>query len=296
MEKIEHKGHSVNNIRISFFLNLIFALIEIGGGFFTNSLLILSNGIHDLGDSISLGFSWYLEKISLKPSNEEYTYGYRRYSLLASLISASIIIATSFIIIFEAISRLIVPEYLDTKGVFIFGCLGIIFNGSAILKLLKGNTFNERFAMLHLLDDLFGWGAVIVVSVIMLLNKKLSFLDPLFSIFISIYLLYIVIKNMKDVLNIFLQSVPKDMNVPKIRKLLSNIKEIKEIHDIHIWSIDGNYNVLSIHVTVKEGTSVNDYNNIKQNVRAALVNENIHHATIEICGENEPCLYKEEIL
>lgn len=292
----EHKDYSVQNIRFSFFLNFIFAIIEIGGGFFTNSLLIILNGIHDLGDSISLGFAWYLEKISLRPSNEEYTYGYRRFSLLASLISASLIIATSFIIIFEAISRLITPVEINAQGVLIFGCLGIVFNGSAILKLLKGKTYNERFAMLHLLDDLLGWAAVIIVSVIMLINKNLSFLDPLFSIFISIYLLYIVIKNMKDVINIFLQSVPKNMDITRIKKILLNIKPIKEIHDVHIWSIDGDYNVLSIHITVNQNISINDYNNIKQNVREALINENIQHATIEICNEGEPCLYKEKIL
>jgi cobalt-zinc-cadmium efflux system protein len=292
MEREEHKVHSVQNIKFSFFLNLIFAIIELAGGFFTNSLLIISNGVHDLGDSISLGFSWYLEKISFKPSNEEYTYGYRRYSLLASLISASLIIATSFIVIFEAVSRLISPEMINARGVLLFGCLGIIFNGSAVLKLLNGKSYNEKFAMLHLLDDLLGWSVVIIVSFIMLINKKLSFLDPLFSIFISIFLLYIVIRNLKDVLNIFLQSVPKNMDIARIRNILLNIKPIKEIHDVHIWSIDGNYNILSIHITINQSISIDDYNNIKQNVRKALIKENIQHATIEICSENEPCIYK----
>jgi cobalt-zinc-cadmium efflux system protein len=296
MERKEHKGHSVQNIRFSFFLNLIFALIEISGGIATNSLLVITNGIHDLGDSISLGFSWYLEKISLKPSNDEYTYGYRRYSLLASLISASLIIATSFIIFFEAISRLVAAEEIKVEGVLIFGFFGIVVNGFAVLKLLKGKTHNERFAMLHLLDDLLGWAVVIVVSIIMLINRQLVFLDPLFSIFISFYLLWVVIKNMKEVINIFLQSVPKNMDIARIKNILLNIKPIKEIHDVHIWSIDGDYNILSIHITLNQNSSIKEYNSIKKKVRSALIGENIQHATIEICNENEACMFKEQIL
>ena len=294
MEKDENKDYSVQNIRFSFFMNLLFAFIEIIGGFLTNSLLVISNGVHDIGDTISLGFSWYLEKISKKPSNKEYTYGYRRYSLLASLINASFIMATSFVIIFEAITRLINPETMNTKGLFIFGCLGLIFNGTAILKLLKGKTYNEKFAMLHLLDDVLGWAVVIIVSLIMLINSNFGYLDPLFSIFISIYMIYIVIKNIKDVLSIFLQSVPKNIDIARIRKIILNIKQIKEIHDVHLWSIDGDYNVLSVHITVNEDISTNDYINIKQYVRNVLTNENIHHATIEICHENELCMYKEK--
>ena len=296
MKSCEHKDYSVQNIRFSFFVNLIFAVIEIVGGFLTNSLLIISNGIHDVGDTISLGISWYLEKISKKPSNKEYTYGYRRYSLLASLINASFIMATSFVIIFEAITRLINPEIINIKGLFIFGCLGVLFNGSAIIKLLKGKTYNEKFAMLHLLDDILGWIVVIIVSFIMLISNKFSYLDPLFSILISIFMIFIVIKNTKDVLSIFLQSVPKNIDIARIRKLLLSIKPIKEIHDVHIWTVDGDYNVLSVHITIDENISTNDYNKIKQYVRNVLTSENIHHATIEICLENEQCMYKENIL
>jgi len=182
------------------------------------------------------------------------------------------------------------------EGGLIFGFFGIVVNGFAVLKLLKGKTHNERFAMLHLLDDLLGWAVVIVVSIIMLINRQLIFLDPLFSIFISFYLLWVVIKNMKEVINIFLQSVPKNMDIARIKNILLNIKPIKEIHDVHIWSIDGDYNILSIHITLNQNSSIKEYNSIKKKVRSALIGENIQHATIEICNENEACMFKEKIL
>jgi cobalt-zinc-cadmium efflux system protein len=289
MANTKNKDTSSENIRFSFYINLTFAIIEIIGGLLTNSLIIFSNAIHDVGDSLSLGISWHLEKISKKPVSDSYTYGFKRYSLLAALISAALILASSFFVIIEAISRLFSPPQINGKSLLIFGFLGLFFNGLAILKLLRSKSYNEKFAMLHLLDDVLGWAVVVVVSIIIMLSKNLYILDPIFSTAISIYLIFIVIKNTKEVLNIFLQAVPKNMDIGKIKNVLLTIKDIKDVHDAHIWTMDGNYNVFSIHITVDKGAHTDNYNSIKKLVRASLESCNIQHATIEICREDEFC-------
>lgn len=162
-----HHHHATQNIQLAFFLNLSFTLIEIIGGLWTNSLAILSDALHDLGDSIALGLSWYFAKVSQKPPDERFSYGYQRFSLLGALISSLILVVGSTIILFTAIPRLFHPEPVHVEGMLLLALLGVIINGVAVLKLKGGKTQNERVVMLHLLEDTFGWIAVLIVGGVM---------------------------------------------------------------------------------------------------------------------------------
>jgi len=287
-DKNNNKEDSATNIKVAFFLNLGFTIIEIIGGFWTNSIAIISDALHDLGDSLSLGLSWFLERYSRKKKDEKYSYGYRRYSLFAALINGLILIIGSVFILFEAIPRLFNPQQLNAKGMLFFAVAGIIINGIAVLQVRKGKSLNERIVSLHLFEDVLGWAAVLIISIVMIF-KNIPVLDPILSILITIYILYRVIINLKKTFSIFLQAVPEGINIKEIEDKLLKIEGIIGVHHTHVWSMDSLNNVLSVHIVVKDSTSVDKIAEIKRKVREIISSMNPIHSTIEIEYEHEFC-------
>ena len=276
-----HAHDSEKGIRLAFFMNLSFALLEIVGGIWTNSLAIVSDAVHDLGDSVALGLAWYLERYSRRGQDSRFTYGYRRFSLLGALISTIIQIGGSFFILTEAIPRLINPEPSNAQGMILFAVLGVAANGIAALRLRKNKALNSRVVMLHLLEDVFGWVAVLVVSII-LLFAEIQILDPLLSILITLYVLYNVIKSVKETLSLFLQGAPPHVDVKALEALVLAIEGVEAVHHTHVWSLDGEHHILSTHVVVQEATSKERAIEIKDQIRAASDDIDCEHATIEI--------------
>ena len=272
-------NNSVKNIKVAFVLNVLFTIVEIIGGIMTNSVAILSDAIHDLGDSLSLGLAWYFQKLSKKGRDSNYSYGYRRFSLLGALINGIILLLGSGFILIEAIPRLINPETPDAKGMIFIAIFGIIVNGVAAYKLVKGKTLNEKVVYLHLLEDVLGWVAVLVGAIIMLFFD-LPIIDPILSVLISLYMLYNVIKNLRKTLQVLLQAVPIDVDIKEVERYLKSHKLIKDYHDLHVWSMDGTYNILTIHIvlvnTISKGV------NPKNEIKRGLVELGIEHPTIEI--------------
>lgn len=285
-----HHHHHVSNIKVAFFLNLAFTLIEIIGGIYTNSVAILSDALHDLGDSLSLGLAWYFQKLSIKKSNKVYTYGYKRFSLIGALVNSIILILGTFFILYEAIPRLINPEQADAKGMIILAVLGIIFNGLGVLKLKKGDSINERVISLHLLEDVLGWVAVLIGALCMFFFD-LPIIDPILSVLIACFILYNVIKNLKSTFDIILQSSPHNMDTEKINHYLLSHNEIIEAHDIHTWSMDGQYNILTVHLVLDQNYSLDSLNSLKSKIRDGLHELGIEHATLEFETENEKCVF-----
>ena len=160
----DHHG-DVKNIKVAFFLNFGFAIIEIIGGFLTNSVAILSDAVHDLGDSLSLGLAWYFQKYSRKKSDSTYTYGYRRFSLVGALANSLVLIVGSILILTEAIPRIFNPQQAHPQGMMMLAVLGIAVNGVAMLRLRRGKSLNEKVVSLHLMEDVLGWIAVLVGAI-----------------------------------------------------------------------------------------------------------------------------------
>ncbi|MFY0654338.1 MAG: cation transporter [Cyclobacteriaceae bacterium] len=283
----EH-SHDVKNIKTAFFLNLSFTLIEIIGGLYVNSVAILSDAIHDLGDSLSLGLSWYFQKLSKKGRDKTFSYGYGRFSILGALINSVVLIAGSILILSETIPRLWAPIQPDTKGMLVLSILGIVVNGAAVLKLKKGTSMNERVASLHLLEDVLGWAAVLVGSLVMMFYD-LPILDPLLSIGISVFILINVYKNIKASFKIILQANPSEVDYDKLKKEILKIAAIVDVHDMHSWTMDGEKHVMTIHIVVKQSIKATEQTHIKSQVREILRRNSIDHATIEIDCEKEPC-------
>ena len=286
-----HPHDEKSNIALAFFLNLSFTVVELIGGFLTNSIAIISDAIHDFGDSLSLALAWYFQKISKKGSTKQYSYGYKRFSLLGAIINCIVLVVGSLYILSEAIPRLFNPQETDAKGMFILAILGIVVNGVAVLRTRKSKSINERVVSLHLLEDVLGWAAVLVGSAVMFYTGW-TIIDPLLSLAIACFVLLNVYKNIRLVLPILLQGAPVEIELVHIIQKLREIEPVAGVHDLHIWSLDEGYHVLTVHVSLKNPLSMEALVEQKRRIRAVLKEANIQHATIEFEIPDEECLFE----
>jgi len=287
-----HSHDSEKNIGVAFFLNFSFTIIELIGGYLTNSVAIISDAIHDFGDSISLAFAWYFQKLSKKGRNKQYSYGYKRFSLLGAIITSVVLVVGSIFILMEAIPRIFEPQETNAKGMFILAIAGIVINGAAVLRTSKGKSINERVVSLHLLEDVLGWIAVLIGSVLIHFTG-LTIFDPILSIGISIFVLFNVLRNIKQILPIILQGTPRELDQEHIIEEIKEIENVSGIHDLHIWSLSEEYNVLTIHITLKQAMPMNELVLLKERIRSILKEEGIQHATIEFETPDEHCDFEE---
>ena len=285
----EHQhNHSSGQIKIAFFLNLSFTILEIIGGLWTNSVAILSDALHDLGDSFSLGMAWFLEKYSNRKADEKFSYGYRRFSLLAAMINTIVLILGSAFILTKAIPRLFEPEHSNAQGMILFAIAGIAINGFAAFRLKKGGSLSVKVVMWHLLEDVLGWTAVLVVGIV-LMFKDIHVLDPLLSILVTLYVLYNVVRNLKKTLVLFLQGVPDSISISKLEEKFAAIDGVTSVHHTHVWSLDGEHHVLTTHLVVAQEVERRKILEIKRQIASMTLDLHLEHSTIEIEYENEFC-------
>ena len=280
------KHDDISNLRTAFFLNLAFTLVEIVGGILTNSLAIMSDALHDFGDSLSLGLAWYFQKLSHKKRDETYTYGYQRFSLLGALITGIILVVGGVIIIWRAVERFGEPEETHALGMIGLAILGVIVNGYAVLRLRRGSSLTEKIVSVHLLEDVLGWGAVLVGSVIIYFTGWYQ-IDAILSLLIAAYILVNAFKNLRSAFRIILQAIPENVDIEKLIETIESIENVISYHDLHVWSLDGERNILTCHVVVS--TSLNDAErrHLRAGVKSSLKALNIHHCTIELELPNE---------
>ena len=272
---------SSKNIKVAFFLNFTFTIFEFVGGYFTNSVAIMADAVHDLGDTISLGLSWNLDKKSKQESDNKFSFGYKRFSLLGALINGLVLFVGSAFILIETIPRLFKPEHAQAEGMFVFAIVGVLVNGFSVIKLKGGKTLNEKMVRWHLIEDVIGWIAVLIVSIV-LMFYDLPILDPLLSVAIIAYVLFNVIKNLKETFLVFLQGVPSDIDFNKIEKEILDLDDVRSVHRVHVWSLDGASNVMTIHVVINYVETSKEMLEAKAKVREVLSEYSIEHSTIEI--------------
>jgi cobalt-zinc-cadmium efflux system protein len=280
------------NITLAFWLNTGFALLEVAGGLYTNSVAILSDALHDFGDSLSLGLAYYFHKKSAKKRDDSFSYGYKRFSLLGAFVNSLVLIVGSVFVLQEAFIRLAHPQQANAKGMLILALIGIAINGIAMLRLRSGSTLNERVVSLHFLEDVLGWVAVLIGSIVMIF-ANVPILDPVLSVLIAGFILFNVYKNLRQAFRIILQGIPEDVNLEEIRKRILAYTGIASIHDLHTWSMDGQYNVMTLHLVIKLHTPPAVLEKLKQDVRHELQHLHIHHLTIETEFEDQFCELKE---
>lgn len=271
------------SIRIAFFLNLCFAILEFFGGWFTGSVAIMSDAVHDLGDAAGIGAAYLLERTSTRAPDRTHTYGYRRASVLGSVLTNTILIVGSVLLIIHAITRLRHPQEIHTGGMLIFAVFGVIVNGIAAYVTRKGDSLNQQAVNLHMLEDVLGWVVVLIGALVMHVTGWL-FLDSLMSIGVALFILWHALKNMRTVGAIFMARVPEGLDTETVADRVRSLPEVREVHHVHIWSLDGIRHLATLHVVTERPSP-----ELKAVIRDTLADLGIHHATLELERPGEAC-------
>lgn len=274
---------SQKRILTAFVLNLIFAVFEFIGGTLTGSVAIISDSVHDFGDSVSIGISYLLEEKSKKAPDDKYTYGYLRYSVLGSLIMTLILIVGSIFVIIKACDRFIHPVEINYNGMLIFAFFGMIINLAASLFTRKGDSLNQKAVSLHMLEDVLGWGVVLLGAILMKFTD-ITYIDPLMSIGVAIFLLVHAIKHFKEICDIFFEKTPEGIDINELKEHIKEIEGVLDVHHFHIRTLDGFNHIATLHIVVDGNNS-----EIKKTVKEELSEHGITHSTIETETPEEEC-------
>lgn len=288
-----HHGHghhhgASDNLKVALLLNLGFSILEIIGGLWTGSVAILADAVHDLGDALSLGLAYVLERMAGRGSDAKFSYGYRRLSLLSALITGAFLLVASAVVLSMAIPRLLNPETPKLEGMLGFAVLGMAVNGYAAWRLMRGATMNERVVSWHLLEDVLGWVTVFVGTIVMMI-WDVPIIDPILSIFFSLFIFSGVIRSLRATIRLFLQATPEDVDLRELRGEIAQVPGVRGSHDAHLWSLDGESHVLTIHVVVSEAATILEMEAIKARVRLLAGARGKMHVTIELESERADC-------
>lgn len=285
-----HSHHTQSSTRIgwAFCLNVTFTVFEFIGGWLTNSTAIMADAVHDLGDSLSIGSAWLLERWGNKEADRQFTYGYRRLSLLGALINGLVLVAGSIWVLTVAFPRLFDPVMPHTEGMLALAVFGVAVNGFAAHRLSHGKSLNERVLNWHFLEDVLGWIAVLVVALVMQFVEW-PILDPLLSVGFTLFVVSNVLRNLWITGSLFFQAAPDKDSLERIRQSLLTLEKVVSVHHLHLWSLDGEHHVLTAHVRVSLLNNLAEYAQLKDTINAALAAQDIAHTTIEIELSEEPC-------
>lgn len=275
------------NILIAFILNLTFSILEFFGGIFTGSVAIISDSVHDLGDTVSIGFSYFLERKSQKQPDKKYTYGYLRFSVLGGMITTFILLFGSIVVVYNAILRIINPVNINYNGMIIFAVVGAVVNFGAAYFTREGDSINQKAVNLHMLEDMLGWVVVLIGAVVMRFTD-FALIDPIMSIAVAVFIFINAVKNIKQVLDLFLEKTPDNIDPDEIIEHITKIDGVIDVHHLHLRSIDGYNNYATMHI-VADG----NHHEIKEKVREELAEHGICHATLELESPDEHCHIRE---
>jgi cobalt-zinc-cadmium efflux system protein len=285
----DHAHGSNENLRTAFLLNLSFTIIEIIGGFWTNSIAILSDAVHDLGDSISLGLAWHFNRLSSRGRTATDTYGYRRYALLGGLITGIVLVAGLAFVVWHAVARLLDPQPVNAPGMIALAVIGVIFNGAAVLRVRRGSSLTEKVVTWHLLEDTLGWLAVLIGASAMAL-WDLPLIDPLLSIGISVFILWNVFRNLRKVFDVFIQRVPDAFDIEAFEREVLKHPKVISVHHTHSWTVDGEMHVLTTHLVMQGDATRKQVIEAKAMVRNLLDRRTFGHVTVDIELDGESCV------
>ena len=268
---------------VAFFLNLSYAIVEfIAGGIFGSSA-VLADSVHDLGDAIAIGISAFLETISNREEDRQYTLGYKRFSLLGALVTAVILITGSILVILENIAKIFHPQSVNDEGIFWLGIIAITINVLASLVIRKGQTKNESILSLHFLEDTLGWVTVILMGIVLRFTDW-YILDPLLSLVISFFILSKALPRFWRTLKIFLDAVPEGVDIQKIKTDLAELDHVASINQLNLWTMDGLEKNAIVHVCLKE---MEHMETCKESIRIFLKDCGFQNITIEVDADLE---------
>ena len=237
---------------IAFLLNFSFAILEFIFGFMFNSSAVLADAVHDTGDAMAIGLSTLFEKISNKKEDKKYTLGYKRYSLLGALLTSVILLVGSTLVIIENVPKVFEPEKVNYDGMLVLGIFAIIVNlaASKVVGHGHGHSHNESILSLHFLEDILGWVAVILVSIVLRFTDW-YFLDPLLSLLIAGFILSKALPKFWGNIKIFLDHIPSDIDLSQLYQEILAVENVQAITQLNVWTTDGLEKFAMIHICLK---------------------------------------------
>jgi cobalt-zinc-cadmium efflux system protein len=276
---------SAKNIGFAFWVNLIFAGFELAGGWYTQSLAVTSDALHDFGDALSLGVGYFLQIKSSQGPSENFSYGLRRLSLLSAFITGLVISVGAVYIAAESLMSFGEVRSPHGQGMMVLALIGISVNALAAWRMSLGHTQNEKVLRWHLIEDVLGWIAVLIGS-FFIWWLHWNWMDPLLAMGISTFILYNVLRNLAATVTLFLQGNPNPEGLRAFRTQVESLGNLIEVHDVHFWSLDGVRHVLSLHAVLKDlARAENDKEQIRQ--FSKILGD--CHVTVEVESEAEHC-------
>jgi cobalt-zinc-cadmium efflux system protein len=295
-----HHDHSVDPANmnrafvIGIILNFVFVIIEVIAGIYNHSLSLLSDAGHNLADVGALGLSLLAFKMVKLKATDQYTYGYKKTSILVALFNAMVLLISIGIIAYEAVQRLFNPQQVSGINISIIAGIGIVINFlSAILFFKqKESDLNVKSAYLHLMSDaVVSLG--IVIGGILIFYFKWLWLDPLISIVIAIVILVSTWHLLKHSLRLSLDGVPENISIADVRSIAMKINGVTGLHHIHVWAMSTTENALTAHLVLASNITQRQQAEIKDVLKHELAHNNIHHITLETEYDNEVCKVEE---
>ena len=284
---------SSKNMTIAFLLNFSFAIIEFIFGLLFHSSAVLADAIHDTGDALAIGLSTLFEKISTKKEDREYTLGYKRYSLLGALLTSVILLVGSILVIVENVPKLFAPEKVNYDGMLVLGIFAIVVNTAASRVVSHGHSHNESILSLHFLEDILGWLAVIVVSLILRFTDW-YFLDPLLSLIIAGFILSQALPKFWENIQIFLDHVPSDVDLSQLYQEIAALENVRAITQLNVWTTDGLEKFAMLHICLENPNLLAE---TQASLRQKLLAHGIAKVTIqtdESLQEHQECCIGKE--
>ena len=273
-------------------LNFIFVLIEAGVGFYIHSLSLLSDAAHNLADVGTLALSLLAFRLLKVKANDQFTYGYRKTSILVALFNSVVLLVSIGGIAFEAIHKSFSadPEPLPGVTIAIVAGIGIVINSVTALLFFreKEKDINIKSAYLHLMSDAFV-SAGIVLGGIIIFYTNWFWIDNILSIVIALIILLSTWKLLKESLRLSLDGVPENIRMDDIKAMALNVNGVMNIHHIHIWAISSTENAMTAHLVLTKNVTQDQEQKIKHILKHELEHKNIQHITLETEREDESC-------
>lgn len=284
-----HYHSSEKELAQSMVWNFAFAFIELFLGTVANSTALISDALHDLADSLTLGVSWYAQKQAARRPTKKHSFGFLRYTVLVALFNAILLLFVSGVIFWKAYGRLMHPQPVNGKIIFIVAAIGILINTVVVKKLVgHADDINRRAVMWHILEDLLGWIAVMLGGVILIFTNW-TWVDPLISFLIGIIVVYGALSILKQSIDILSDAVPDDVDIDEVKKDILAFERVERVHDTHVWMLGAGVRTISAHIQMPN-MSVREARYTVEQVEKMLQEKyNIQHATIEVETEKAAC-------
>ncbi|MCR8995058.1 cation transporter [Brevibacillus sp. 7WMA2] len=285
------KGANKRALLISLFIITAFLIVEVIGGFLTNSLALLSDAGHMLSDSSALFLSLIAMFFATRKPSAKKTYGFYRFEILAALINGVMLVVISLVIIWEAYQRFFAPPEVASLSMMGIAFVGLLANIAAAFVLMRGdykNNLNIRSAFLHVLGDLLGSvGAILAGLLMWKFNWYIA--DPIISVVVAVLIMLSAWRVTRDSVDVLMESTPASIDADQVSDALSKIEGVTSVHDLHIWTVTSGFDSLSCHLHVKDGLA--SYPILQEALHLLEHQFGITHSTIQI--EDSSILHQE---